>query len=491
VSESFKLTPGNITKDDLALLLNQTMDLQIDATAMAAVKASNGMVADIVQSDKTVYGINTGLGALVNERVTGDELAQLQKNLVYSHATGVGEPLPPEIVRTVILFKINSLARGFSGVRPAVIDTLCDCYRHEIYPVIPCQGSVGASGDLAPLAHLTLALIGDGSVYVKDAIQPAAQALAAHSISPLTLAPKEGLALVNGLQFSAAVACHAWQRAEHLWHIAVKAGALALIATSGNASPFAANIQNLRNCSGQQYAAECYRDYLKDATWQTRRVQDPYSLRCQPQVMGACYEQVSNAMQVFLDEANAVSDNPLMMADSGEAISAGNFHGARLAMAADNCALAIAEMGALSERRLALLMDNHHSGLPPFLARKPGVESGLMLSHVTATALTCENKTLSTPHSIHSLPTSANQEDHVSMSANAAWRLMKMLDNLENILAIELLAANQALMLASDFRLSQDLQHVWQSLSAVSPAYTDDRVLADDIAKIRDVMMRM
>lgn len=455
-------------------------------TARGRVREAHAQIRKVLEGGKTVYGVNTGFGQLAQVRVGDDELARLQQNLVASHAVGVGPLLPDATVRLVMVLKVAALAQGYSGVREELIDALCALLEHEIYPSIPAKGSVGASGDLAPLAHLAGALIGIGEVSVAGQVMSAAEALAEAGIEPVQLAPKEGLALLNGTQVSTALALAAVFRAEHLLAGAITAGAMSADAIKGSDTPFDERIQAIRGQRGQIEVAKLLRELMAGSEIRAShldcsRVQDPYSIRCQPQVTGACVDVLRHVAGVLETEANAVTDNPLVFAESGEVLSGGNFHAEPVALAADYLALAIAELGALSERRIALLIDSHLSGLPAFLVKEGGVNSGFMLPQVTAAALASENKSLAHPASVDSLPTSANQEDHVSMATYAAYRLHTMLDNVANILAIEVLAAAQGIEFHHPQKSSPRLETVIEQVRHFSPPYDTDRSLAAEI----------
>jgi len=488
------LHPAHLTLADLRTLAGRFEPVALDPACRAGIEASAQAVARIVARGDPAYGINTGFGKLARVRIADDQLAQLQTNLVRSHAVGVGPLLDDDTVRLVLLLKIASLARGYSGVRPAVIDALLALYNAQILPCIPSQGSVGASGDLAPLAHLALPLIGEGEVRVDGRILPAAEALRAAGIAPLALEAKEGLALLNGTQVSTAIALRGLLRAEQVFAAAVVAGALSVDAAKGSDDPFDERIQKLRGHAGQIEVARLYRELLAGSAIRAShrfgddRVQDPYSLRCQPQVMGACLELIRNAAATLLTEANAVSDNPLVFADDGAVLSGGNFHAEPVALAADTLALAIAEVGALSERRIALLIDATLSGLPPFLVKEAGINSGFMIAHVTAAALASENKTLAHPASVDSLPTSANQEDHVSMATFAARKLADLALNVRHIIAIELLAAAQGIEFHRPLRSSAALEEVHATIRARVPHYAQDRAFAADIRAVEQLI---
>jgi histidine ammonia-lyase len=468
------------------------------ATPIALAPASRMAIAEsaraiqrIVAGGKPAYGINTGFGRLAQTRIPIDDLAQLQTNIVLSHAAGTGPPLDDATVRLVLALKVATLAQGHSGVRPDVVELLLGLYRHAIHPIIPAKGSVGASGDLAPLAHLALALLGVGDVRVAGRTASAAEALSDAGLVPLTLAPKEGLALLNGTQVSTALALRGLFAIEDLFAAAVVAGSLSVDAAAGSDTPFDPRIHALRPHAGQRAVAAHCAALLADSAIRRShlendpRVQDPYSLRCQPQVMGACLDHLRFAAAVFETEANGVSDNPLIFPDTDEVLSGGNFHGEPVALAADTLALAVAEIGALSERRVALLIDPTLSGLPPFLVEHGGVNSGFMIAQVTAAALASENKTLAHPASVDSLPTSANQEDHVSMSTFAARRLADMAANSAAIVAIELLAACQGIDLRAPLKTSPRLQEALALVRSSVGFYDHDRYFAPDIAIIQ------
>lgn len=483
------LIPGSLTLQQLRQVWRQPVKLTLDERAHDGINASVACVEAIVAEDRTAYGINTGFGLLAQTRIAAHDLENLQRSLVLSHAAGIGEPLDDAMVRLMMVLKINSLARGFSGIRLSVIQSLIALVNAEVYPCIPAKGSVGASGDLAPLAHMSLLLLGEGQARWRGEWLPAAGALSKAGLQPITLAAKEGLALLNGTQASTAFALRGLFEAEALYASATVCGALTTEAVLGSRRPFDARIHAVRGQRGQIDAAAMYRHLLTDTSeiaeshHNCEKVQDPYSLRCQPQVMGACLTQLRHVADVLLTEANAVSDNPLVFAEENEVISGGNFHAEPVAMAADNLALAIAEIGALSERRIALMMDKHMSQLPPFLVRNGGVNSGFMIAQVTAAALASENKALSHPHSVDSLPTSANQEDHVSMAPAAGRRLWEMAANTRGVVAVEWLAACQGIDLREGLTSSPLLEQARHILREQVAHYDDDRFFAPDIEK--------
>lgn len=467
--------------------------LSLSAAARRDIDRGANAVAEIVRRGQPAYGVNTGFGRLAQTHIPNDQLELLQRNLVLSHAVGVGDPLPAGVVRLMLALKIVALARGYSGVRPELVEALIALYNADVLPRVPSKGSVGASGDLAPLAHLSAVLLGVGEVEHAGRILVAHEGLKIAGLAPVTLAAKEGLALLNGTQTSTALALWNLFAIDNLYATGLVAGALSVDAAEGSASPFDARIHELRGHPGQIAAAAAYRQLLANSPINSShrecgKVQDPYSLRCQPQVMGACSDQIEAARAVLMRESNGVSDNPLVFPDTGEVLSGGNFHAEPVAFAADNLALAVAEIGALSERRIALLIDATLSGLPPFLVKDGGVNSGFMIAHVTAAALASENKLLAHPASVDSLPTSANQEDHVSMATFAARKLGDICANTSTILAIELLAAAQGVDLRAPIVTSQRLQGVMREIRARVPHYDIDRYLAPDIASMTEAV---
>jgi len=487
-----RLTPGHLALDALQAIHAGGTRLELDPAARPAVRASAAVVQRAAQGDAPVYGVNTGFGKLASTRIDADQLDRLQLNLIRSHSVGVGEPLAPPVVRLMLVLKAASLARGHSGVREAVIDALLAVCNAGLGPYVPSQGSVGASGDLAPLAHMTLALIGEGEMLVDGARVPAADALRDAGIAPLRLAAKEGLALINGTQTSTALALHALLSFEPVLEAALVVGALTVDAARGSDGPFDPRIHVLRGQPGQIDVAQYYRALLAGSEIRVShltgddRVQDPYSLRCQPQVVGACLDQLRHAALVLVREANAVTDNPLVFVGrdgTGEIISGGNFHAEPVALACDACAVAIAEVGAIAERRIAMLIDANVSRLPPFLTGDAGLNSGFMIAHVTAAALASENKSLAHPASVDSLPTSANQEDHVSMATFAARRLQAMIHNTAHILGIELLAAAQGIEFLRPLRSSPPLEAAHALLRETCPPLDEDRYFAPDIER--------
>ena len=488
------IQPGHLTLAQLRELHTSNTTLTLDPAARAGIRASADLVHKAAQGGDAVYGVNTGFGKLANQRIAQSDLETLQLNLLRSHAVGVGEPMSEPVVRLILLMKAASLARGYSGIRELVIDRLFAFYNLRITPVIPCQGSVGASGDLAPLAHLCLPLIGEGEVFFEGKRMPAAQALAQAKLEPIRLSAKEGLALINGTQVSTGLAIDALLATERLFEAAVISGAVTLDAARGSDGPFDPRIHAVRGQPGQIACAAAYRALAVGSAIRKShlegddRVQDPYCLRCQPQVMGACLDQMRYATDVLMREANAVTDNPLVFAESGTLLSGGNFHAEPVALVADALAVVIAEIGAITERRIAMLVDTVVSRLPAFLTPEPGLNSGFMIVHVTAAALASENKSLAHPASVDSLPTSANQEDHVSMATFAARRLQQMLRNTEYIVAIELLAAAQGIEFLRPLQSSPVLEGILELVRSVSPAMMVDRSLAPDMELVRGLI---
>ena len=479
------LHPGSTGLAELRAVL-EGEPVSLDPACIGAVEAGARTVDAIAGRPDPVYGINTGFGLLSTTRIDQADLATLQRNLVLSHAAGVGAPLSAPIVRLIIALKALSLAQGYSGIRMATLNALMALLEHDLLPLIPCQGSVGASGDLAPLAHLAAALIGDGA-FIGEAPKRSAEVLHAHGLQPVRLGPKEGLALLNGTQVSTAIALAALFQIDLLCRMALVTGALSTDAARGSDGPFDPRIHAIRGHRGQNLAAAALRALLGGSAIRDshrhgdRRVQDPYCLRCQPQVMGAVFDLLAQSARTLTIEANGVSDNPLVFSAEGEVISGGNFHAEPVAFAADQLALAIAETGSLAERRIAMLTDPVHSGLPAFLTPNPGLNSGYMIPQVTAAALVAENRLLAHPASIDSIPTSANQEDHVSMATHGACRLLRMADNLASILGIEYLLAAQGIDLLAPLATSPPLARAHALLRARVPPLAEDRLAAPDI----------
>ncbi len=494
MSTQISARAADVTLSQLRDIWQGPAHMSLDETTMTRVRSSQQTVRAALAAEQPVYGINTGFGMLANVRIPDDHLVELQENLILSHCAGIGENLDDRSVRLILVLKILSLAQGYSGVSPEVIVALSKLLNHEVYPCVPSRGSVGASGDLAPLAHLSAVLLGVGRARHAGKEHDAVEALQLAGLAPLTLQPKEGLALLNGTQVSTGLALGALFQAEKIFAAACLAGALSIDAASGSDTPFDARVSQVRGHQAQIDVARVIRELIagsqiRASHRQCERVQDPYSLRCQPQVMGACLQAIRHVADTLLVEARAVTDNPLVFSDDGAILSGGNFHAEPVALACDYLAIAIAEIGALSERRIALLIDTRMSGLPPFLVEHSGLNSGFMVPQVTAAALASENKSLAHPASVDSLPTSANQEDHVSMATTAALRLHRMAENTAGIVAIELLAAAQGVEFHRPQRSSAPLEAVLASVRTVSARFERDRPLSGDIQTLQKMIL--
>ncbi|WP_343058401.1 histidine ammonia-lyase [Microvirga mediterraneensis] len=488
MTKNVLLHPGSVALADWQRVYFGAQ-VTLDQDCRSAIEAGARTIDAIVAKGEPVYGINTGFGKLASVRIGAGDLATLQRNIVLSHAAGVGDPLPVAVVRLVMALKLASLAQGASGVRWSTIEHLTACLKADLVPVIPGQGSVGASGDLAPLAHMTAALMGVGEFFVDGHRVPAEAALAQAGLAPLSLGPKEGLALLNGTQVSTALALAGLFEAERVFQAALVTGALATDAAKGSDGPFDERIQKLRRHRGQIEVAATLRALMQGSAIRAShltnddRVQDPYCLRCQPQVMGAVLDLLRQAGETLGTEANGVSDNPLVFSETGEVISGGNFHAEPVAFAADMIAMALCEIGSLAERRIAMLVDPGLSGLPAFLTPKPGLNSGFMIPQVTAAALVSENKQRAYPASVDSIPTSANQEDHVSMATHGARRLLPMAANAANVIGIELLAAVQGCDFHVPMKSSERLERARALLRGSVPHLDDDRHMAPDMER--------
>ena len=488
-----KLNPEKITLGQL-LQLWAGESARLDDASMRRVTESAASVERIVAGGETVYGVNTGFGLLANTRIPDGRLAELQTNLILSHSAGLGDPLPRHVSRLMIVLKLLGLGRGYSGVRPVVIEALQALLDKDAMPVIPSQGSVGASGDLAPLAHMTAALMGHGCIDLGGEAMPAAAALQKLKMQPLELGPKEGLALINGTQASTAIALDALFAGERVFGAAVAAGALSVDALKGSIKPFDPRISELRGQPGQIRVAAVIAKLLDGSLIvpshaRCGKVQDPYSFRCQPQVMGAALDLLANAARTLVIEAGAVTDNPIVFPDEDSAISGGNFHAQPVAFAADTIAMALCEVGSISERRTAVLVDPKMSGLPPFLTEDSGVNSGLMIPQVTAAALVSENKSLAFPASVDSIPTSAGQEDHVSMAPIAARKAGQIARNAAGVIAVELIAAAQGVDFHAPLKTSPKLLQVHSKVREITPRFTSDRDWADDMAALQAAVL--
>jgi len=488
-----RLNPESI---DLATLrqLWTGAEARLDNASMSRVFSSAAVVERIVAGGETVYGVNTGFGLLANTRIPDERLAELQTNLILSHSAGLGDPLPRHVVRLMIVLKLLGLGRGHSGVRPLVIEALQRLLDADAMPLIPSQGSVGASGDLAPLAHLIAALMGYGRICFGKEALPARESLERLGLQPLELGPKEGLALINGTQASAALALDALFQGERVFGAAIAAGALSVDALKGSSKPFDRRISELRGQPGQIRVAAAIHGLLQGSEILTShvkcsRVQDPYSFRCQPQVMGAALDLLQNAARTLTIEAAAVTDNPIVFAEDDSAISGGNFHAQPVAFAADTIAMGLCEVGSISERRVSVLVDPKMSGLPAFLTEDSGVNSGLMIPQVTAAALVSENKSLAFPASVDSIPTSAGQEDHVSMAPIAARKAAQIARNAGGVIAVELMAAAEGIDYHAPLKTSVKLKQVYDAVRAHSPHFTADRYWADEMSALQSAVL--
>ncbi len=481
------LIPGTVGLDQLERIYRQMLPAKLHDSARPGILRAAGHIAAAAQGTAAVYGVNTGFGKLASVKIAPQDTAKLQENLILSHSCGVGDPMPEDVARLMMVLKLLSLGRGASGVRPVVVDLIEAMLLHRVTPVVPDQGSVGASGDLAPLAHMTAVMIGHGEAMVDGQIRIGAEALKSKGLSPITLGAKEGLALINGTQFSTAYALaglfQGWQAARE----ALVISTMSTDAIMGSTAPLEAEIHALRGQPGQIEAAAAMRALLAGSEIREshreddHRVQDPYCIRCQPQVTGAAMDVLRMAARTLQIEANAATDNPLVLSD-GQIVSGGNFHAEPVGFAADMIALALAEIGAISQRRVALMVDpTLNFDLPAFLTPKPGLNSGLMIAEVTTAALMSENKHLAHPTVIDSTPTSANQEDHVSMAAHGARRLRKMVKNLNVILGVEAMCAAQGLDFRAPLKTSAPLQRALAAFRVEVAALEDDRYLAPDL----------
>jgi histidine ammonia-lyase len=482
------LTPGAATLDQLETLWRQGLAARLDPAARPAIEAAAALVARAALGTDAVYGVNTGFGKLASVKIASKDTATLQRNLILSHCCGVGEPLDTATTRLMMVLKLLSLGRGASGVRWEIIACLEDMLAHGVTPVIPGQGSVGASGDLAPLAHMAAVMIGEGEARFGSDTLSGAEAMRRAGLAPVTLGPKEGLALINGTQFSTACALTGLLDARRAALGAIVTSALSTDAIMGSTAPLVAAIHSLRGHPGQIRVAALMRQLMEGSVIREShregdtRVQDPYCIRCQPQVTGAAMDLLDFAARTLEIEANAVTDNPLVLVEEGLIVSGGNFHAEPVAFAADQIAIAISEIGAIAQRRVALMVDPTLSfDLPPFLTPEPGLNSGLMIAEVTTAALMSENKHLANPCSTDSTPTSANQEDHVSMAAHAARRLRKMNQNLSVILGVEMICAAQGIEFRAPLVTSPALQNAMARIRADIPSLGQDRYMAPDI----------
>ncbi|CDN57230.1 Histidine ammonia-lyase (plasmid) [Neorhizobium galegae bv. officinalis bv. officinalis str. HAMBI 1141] len=491
---SIVLTPGSVSLRELQDIYWNGTPVRIDPLFDAGIEKAAARIAQIAAGNEPVYGINTGFGKLASIKIDSADVATLQRNLILSHCCGVGAPLAENIVRLIMALKLVSLGRGASGVRLELVRLIEAMLEKGVIPLIPEKGSVGASGDLAPLAHMAAVMMGEGEAFYRGSLLPAAEAFAKAGLKPVVLAAKEGLALINGTQTSTALALAGLFRAHRAAQTALVTGAMSTDAAMGSSAPFHPDIHTLRGHKGQIDAAAALRALLSGSVIREshlqgdERVQDPYCIRCQPQVDGACLDLLRSVARTLEIEANAVTDNPLVLSDD-TVVSGGNFHAEPVAFAADQIALAVCEIGAISQRRIALLVDPALSyGLPAFLAKKPGLNSGLMIAEVTSAALMSENKQMSHPASVDSTPTSANQEDHVSMACHGARRLLQMTDNLATIIGIEALTAAQGVELRKPLTTSPELQKVIATIRSVVPSLEEDRYMANDLKAATDLV---
>jgi histidine ammonia-lyase len=492
----FQIGSGPLPLSLLRACWETPVDVSLTEAAAETVRVGRQAISDIIDAGATVYGINTGFGLLANTSIARDDLETLQRNLVLSHACGVGELLPDATVRLMMVLKIASLSRGASGIRRETIEALCTLLKTEVYPCIPARGSVGASGDLAPLAHLAAALIGHGRCRVGGEVVSAEAGLGKAGLKPLVLGAKEGLALLNGTQASTAMALAGLFLTENVFSAAIAAGVLSTDAVKGSDTPFDPRIHALRGQPGQQDVAATLLALHKGSAIHAShqgpdctKVQDPYSFRCQPQVMGAALDVIRNAARTLEIEASGVTDNPLVFADTGEVLSGGNFHAEPVAFAADMLAMALCEIGNISERRTAILVDPKMSGLPAFLVRESGLNSGFMIAQVTAAALVAENRMLAHPAVVDTVPTSANQEDHVSMAAHGAHRLTQMARNAAAVVGIELLAAAQGVEFHRPLRSSEPMERLLGAIRNGAAPWDQDRYFAPDLAFAGDFVL--
>lgn len=491
---SFIISPRELSLAELRKIYRQETKISLNRAAWDVVRKSRKVVDDIIEEGQTVYGINTGFGLLAHTSIPDDQLSLLQTNLVLSHSTGLGKPLTDDVVRLIYILKISSLAQGHSGIRAVTIEAFIDFINAGLIADIPEKGSVGASGDLAPLAHMTAAIMGEGFIRLDGERLPAKEALEIVGLKPITLSSKEGLAFLNGTQVSTALALKGLFQTEDVFASAVVAGSMSVDALLGSITPFDARIHIARGQPGQIAVAPLYLELLEGSEinkshLNCEKVQDPYSLRCQPQVMGAALDIINNVAKTLLIEANAVTDNPLIFIDNGDVISGGNFHAEPVAFAADNLALAICEIASISERRLAIMVDPKMSDLPAFLVKNSGVNSGFMIAQVSAAALVSENKSRAYPSSVDSIPTSANQEDHVSMATYGARRLTSMCFNSATVVAIELLAAAQGIDFRGSHKTSSKLGAYHNLIRESIPHYGADRFFAPDIERATKMIL--
>lgn len=491
---SFTISSQGFSLADLRGIWQAPIQIDVDDHMLQGVIRSRQTIEEVAASDATVYGVNTGFGLLANVKIAKNELDKLQRNLVISHAVGVGKPIDTDTTRLIMALKAMSLAQGVSGIHPNTLKLLMDMINLEIYPIIPEKGSVGASGDLSPLAHLTAVMIGLSEAVYQGQVMPAMDALNQAGLKPIQLGPKEGLALLNGTQVSTALALKGLFLSENCFNAALISGALSIDAAKGSLAPFDERIHQARRQVGQVQVARAIRGLLKDSEIvhsheDCDRVQDPYCLRCQPQVMGAVLDTINYVADKLLIEANAATDNPLVFAEQGDVLSGGNFHAEPVALVADFLGIGITDMANMSERRMALLIDPTLSRLPAFLVPDSGVNSGFMIAHVTAAALASENKTLAHPASVDTIPTSANQEDHVSMATFAGRKLTDIAENSAAVIGIEMMAACQSIDFHRELKTSSLLYAVYEKVREDVDFLDQDRLLSPDINHMQQLVL--
>ncbi|MEW6456761.1 MAG: histidine ammonia-lyase [Acidobacteriota bacterium] len=480
----------NLKLDEIESVAYKLSEVELSSRSKTKIQKSRALLKKLLKQGKRIYGVNTGFGSLSDIDIKDKDLSNLQMNMIRSHCTGVGEPFSEDIVRAMMLLRANVLAKGYSGVRVELVEFLIKLLNERIHPFIPSQGSVGASGDLAPLSHLASVIIGEGKAYYKGKLLPSKEIFKNAGLSPLTLEAKEGIALINGTQTMTAIASLSLLRTERLIDTADLAGAMTLDALKGSIDPFDEKIHNVRPYEGQKLSASRIKKFIEDSElWNSHRgklkIQDSYSLRCMPQVHGAIRETLKFIRGILEIEINSATENPLIFSDEGEILSGGNFHGEPIALVSDFMGIALTELGNISERRIERLMNpNLNEGLPAFLSKNPGLESGLMLTHVTAASLASENRTLSHPASVDNIPISADQEDHVSMGVTSARKAMKILENTERIISIELLCASQALDLRKPLKSSPLIEKILKMIRKKVPFIEKDRMLDQDIEEI-------
>jgi histidine ammonia-lyase len=483
------ISPKGADLDQLRLPFSGPIKVELSDETYQALDASHSVIANAVEAGDVIYGVNTGFGKLADRRVSRDDLLELQKRVVTSHIVGVGEPLQDSTVRATLFVKLLSLCQGYSGIRREVVDVLVTMLNNDLLPVVPSQGSVGACGDLAPLSHIAGVMMGIGEVRVNGETLPAKDGLARFNLEPVTLQAKEGVALINGVQVSTALALHGLFLAENILNATVASGALTMEATAGRPEALDDRIQQIRRHPNQIRTATALRNLVKDSPilaeeFEGRRLQDPYSLRCMPQVIGASLNLLEEAARTLEREANAVSDNPLIFPGDDVVLSGGNFHGQPVAFASDMIAMALCELGSISERRTAMLVDETMSGLPPFLVNDAGLNSGFLMAQVTSAALVAENRSRAFPASVDSIPTSAGQEDHVSMATHAGTRLLPMARNTAYIASIELLAAAQGCDLRNKGAAAPNLKPIYKAVRDRSGFLDQDRPLSTDMEHV-------